>query len=286
MSGMQPKVAMARSLEGWHAARNGHPSSHIIKPCTPDAIRPAHAEAWVMRLARRVGLTGHEVSLEWFGDIPAVVIERFDREPASHGGLTRLHQEDAAQALGLPWGTDAKFEGAGAGVSLRGIARLLDQERTIHTLGVSERERLLAQTVFRLLIGDTDGHAKDYSLLHDEQGGVTLAPLYDATPLVLYGGGGEAVALFVAGRRSMRTIDADALVHEAGSWGLDVTVARDVVMRTAEETQAAAAALEPDEPIADHLPGYVTQACEALRNGRPVSLGLGKFPLPRPIDVV
>jgi len=83
----------------------------------------------------------------------------------------------------------------------------------------------------------------------------------------------------------MRTIDADALVHKAGSWGLDVTVARDVVMRTAEETQAAVAALEPDESIADHLPGYVTQACEALRNGRPVSLGLDEFSLLGPIDV-
>ena len=40
------------------------------------------------------------------------------------------------------------------------------------------------------------------------------------------------------------------------------------------------------DDIAEHLPGYVTQACTALLDGKPVGLGLGEFPTLHPLDVV
>ena len=291
MAGMRPKVALARSAAGWHAARNGHPSSHIVKPSSPDALRDTHAEVWVMNLARAAGLTSYGVTLEWFGGLPAVVIERFDRAPGPDGGLTRLHQEDAAQALGLAWGGDAKFEWDnartrnGTGASLRAIAALLDRDRTLRSTGPSDKERLLAQTVFRLVIGDTDGHAKNHALLHDARGGVTLAPLYDATPTVLYGQG-AVIALEVAGHRLLHQIDTDALVAEAGRWGLRETDARAVIEHTAQATLEAARTADAADSIAPHLPGYVTQACTALLAGKPVGLNLGEFPTVTPLRVV
>jgi serine/threonine-protein kinase HipA len=285
LAGMRPKVALTRSPAGWHAARDGHPSSHIVKPCSPDALRDAHAEVWVMNLARTVGLTDYGVELEWFGELPAVVIERFDRVPGPDGGLERLHQEDAAQALGLAWGGDAKFEWHGSGVSLRAIAALLDRDRTLRSTGSSDKELLLAQTVFRLVVGDTDGHAKNHALLHDARGGVTLAPLYDATPMVLYGQG-AVIALEVAGHRLLHQIDADALVAEASAWGLREREARAVIEHTAEATLAAARDAEAADDIAPHLPGYVTQACTALLTGKPVGLGLGEFPTVAPLRMV
>src|SRR5660397_179065 len=174
IAGIRPKVALARSTAGWHAARDGHPSSHLVKPGSPGSLRDARAEVWVMGLAHRAGLTDCDV------------------------GRRRLHQEDAAQALGLAWGGDAKFEWHGSGASLRAIAALLDKDRTLRSQGPSDRERLLAQTVFRMVIGDTDAHAKNHTLLHDDEGGVSLSPLYDATATVLYGQG-SAIALQVGG---------------------------------------------------------------------------------------
>jgi serine/threonine-protein kinase HipA len=285
MAGLRPKVALARSTGGWHAARDGHPSTHIVKPASPDALRDARAEVWVMGLAHRAGLTDCDVSLEWFGELPAVVIERFDRVATPDGGLRRLHQEDAAQALGLAWGGDAKFEWHGSGASLRAIAALLDKDRTLRSQGPSDRELLLAQTVFRMVIGDTDGHAKNHTLLHDNEGGVSLSPLYDATPTVLYGQG-AVIALEVDGQRLLHTIDADALVAEAGTWGMREREARVVIEHTAEAIRQAARDTPADDTIAQHLPGYVTQSCTALLTGRPVGLGLGEFPTLHRLDVV
>src|SRR5660398_134997 len=261
MAGIRPKVALARSTAGWHAARDGHPSSHLVKPGSPGSLRDARAEVWVMGLAHRAGLTDCD------------------------GGLRRLHQEDAAQALGLAWGGDAKFEWHGSGASLRAIAALLDKDRTLRSQGPSDRERLLAQTVFRMVIGDTDAHAKNHTLLHDDEGGVSLSPLYDATATVLYGQG-AAIALEVGGQRLLHKIDADALVAEAGRWGIREHEARAVIEHTAEATRQAARDTAATDDIAEHLPGYVTQACTALLEGKPVGLGMGEFPTLHPLDVV
>ena len=284
--GMQPKVALARAEGRWHAARDGHPSTHIVKPFDPQSEQGGHAEAWIMSVARSIGLIDYAVEFTRFGAVGAVVVERFDRTRSADGGVERVHQEDAAQALGLPWGGDAKFEWAGQGASLRAIARLLDRDRTLADTGRSDREKLLAHTVFRMLTGDTDGHAKNHGLLHGADGTVRLAPLYDVTPQVLYARSGEAVSLFVDGRHSMQDIDADALVREASSWGMGLDVARDLVVTIAQDTLDAARSLPAPPPVAAHLPGYVTQACRSLLDGGPVGLGLGEFPTLNEIDVV
>jgi serine/threonine-protein kinase HipA len=283
--GMQPKVALARAHGRWHAARDGHPSTHIVKPFSPESARGAHAEAWLMTLARRIGLIDYDVRYEQFGDIGAVVVERFDRVPLPDGGVGRVHQEDAAQALGLAWGGNAKFEWADQGASLRAIARLLDRHRTINDTGPGDRETLLAHTVFRLLAGDTDGHAKNHGLLHHPQGTVTLAPLYDVTAQVLYAGNGESVAMFIDGQRSLRDINADALVREAQSWGIDAQVSSGIIAAVARDTLTAARATTAPDAIAAHLPGYVTQTCRALLDGNSVGLGLGEFPTVRPLEI-
>lgn len=283
--GMQPKVALARAHGRWHAARDGHPSTHIVKPFGSDSSRAAHAEAWLMTLARRIGLIDYQVQVEQFGDIGAVVVQRFDRVALPDGGVGRVHQEDAAQALGLAWGGDAKFEWAGQGASLRAIARLLDRDRTIVDTGRSDCETLLAHTAFRLLVGDTDGHAKNHGLLHSRGGRVTLAPLYDVTAQVLYGSASETVAMYVDGHRSLRDIDADALVQEAHSWGVPADTATEIVTAVARGTLEAARATPAPDAIAAHLPGYVTQACRALLNGAPVGLGLGEYPTLRPLEI-
>lgn len=284
LAGMRPKVGLAQSRRGWHAARDGHPSTHIIKPAGPDNIRSIHAEVWVMRLARAAGLIDFDVWFEAFGSVPAVVVERFDRR-LDGNRVHRIHQEDAAQALGLAWGSDAKFEWANPRASLRSIAGLLDRDRSLFATGPSDRESLLAHTVFRLIVGDTDAHAKNHALLHSPDGAVRLAPLYDVTPAMLYGDGG-GLALSVAGQRTVATVTADAVVEEAQSWGLEADTARDVAMATAEVVRDCARNADADGSIADHLPGYVTQAAQALLEGRPVGLNLGEFPTVEPLAVV
>lgn len=279
LAGMQHKTAFGRSEQGWHAAIDGHPSTHIVKPVSPENARAAHAEVWLMGLARTVGIAPYEVWLEEFGPTPAVVAERFDRKKTSTGGYARLHQEDAAQALGLAWGGDAKFEWSGSGASLRSIAGLLDRRRTVRDTGPSDRQRLLEHTVFRLIVGDTDGHAKNHALLHTKADDARLAPIYDVTPLVLNGAGGR-IALTVDGAQALRDITAEELVTEAMSWGMREGEARETIARIATAARDAArdAAHTAHEAIARQLPGYVTQACAALLAGRSLHVDVGPHP--------
>ena len=283
-SGVQPKVAFGRSAQGWHAASGGHPSTHLVKPSSADALRDAEAEVWVMRLAREVGLVDHEVALQWFGAVPAVVVERFDRVVTGER-VERVHQEDGAQALGLAWGGDDKFEWAGAGASYRAIAALLDRDRTVVASGPSDQELLLRQMVFRMLVGDTDGHAKNHALVHREPDRVSLAPLYDVTPVALFGGG-AGPALLVGGRRLLIDVDIDAVADEGSSWGLARGDVRRVALALAERVLDAARALGAPDSVAAHLPGYVTRAASALLAGGVVGLALGEFPTVAPIQPV
>src|SRR3546814_19231023 len=75
------------------------PSTHILKPDHPDPDYPHSAvnEWFVMRLARRMGLTVPDVSRRYVPE-PLYLIERFDRS-LGPAGVQRLHAIDACQLL-------------------------------------------------------------------------------------------------------------------------------------------------------------------------------------------
>ncbi len=87
--------------------------------------------------------------------------------------VLRLHQEDICQALGrLP---TEKYQSEGGPTPVR-IVRLLREHSSQPEEDVATFVGTLA---FNWLIGGTDAHAKNYSLLHASGGQVRLAPLYD-----------------------------------------------------------------------------------------------------------
>lgn len=75
------------------------------------------------------------------------------------------------QALGL-----RPREKYSIGRPSRKMAALL---RTVPTAPEVDARKLFAQTVFRTIVGDEDGHGKNYGLIIDN-GEVDLAPLYDS----------------------------------------------------------------------------------------------------------
>jgi serine/threonine-protein kinase HipA len=103
LAGMQPKIALHRTVDGqWRECRGGAPSTHIVKPGRP-GTRTAdliHNEAYCLRLARRVDITTVDASIEDFDGQAALVVSRYDRRREGTA-VERIHQEDAAQMLGL-----------------------------------------------------------------------------------------------------------------------------------------------------------------------------------------
>ena len=94
------------------------------------------------------------------------------------GQWIRLHAEDLCQAFGLRPGQ--RVEDAG-GPSSRQIARLLRANAPNAREGEEAVERFGQALALNWVILGSDAHAKNYTLLHQEDGAVTLAPLYDVS---------------------------------------------------------------------------------------------------------
>ena len=164
------------------------PTTHILKPDTrqpryqPSAIN----EYACMKLAKALKLPVPKV---WMLRVPEAmyVIERYDRVLVA-GNIVGLHQFDGCQLLGH--GPGWKYERSGGLVSLPKLVAAL---RALRVRG-SDLLQFQRWVMFNYLIGNADAHAKNVSLLVDDQG-YRLAPFYDLLCVRAYGD--EGLALFI-----------------------------------------------------------------------------------------
>lgn len=155
------------------------PTTHIAKPDTrllrfrPSAIN----EYLCMRLAAAVELPVPPVHLI---QVPETVyiVQRYDRI-VSDGRVQCLHQVDGCQLLGL--GQDWKYERQG----LVSLQRLADALRALPLPG-KDLLQFQRWVMFNYLIGNSDAHAKNLSVLIDATG-YALAPFYDLLCVQVYG---------------------------------------------------------------------------------------------------
>lgn len=262
LAGVQSKVVLVRDGDAWARAVDGFPSTHIIKPKVARHPHLIFDEEYGSRFARALGLAGFETAVRRFEDIDALIIERYDRARDRADG--RIHQEDFNQVLGLR--RNDKYEAYGR-KGLRDVAAHLSRD---------DRLRLLRMTALSVAVGNLDMHLKNISLLHEADGGFTLAPMYDVVPQHFpeYENDGE-VALSIAGVFDFAGVRRDHLEAEADSWGIrgaDAAVADLLadVMRIAE--------LERPHPAAHPgLGEIVRRTAENLLAGR-TATGLDEAP--------
>lgn len=191
LAGAQSKLPVAR-LDGQYLLPvNGSPSTHIIKPPIDDLQGSVENETFCMALAKVAGVSVPEVEI--LDTFPrAYMVERYDRviEP---GGIRRIHQEDFCQAMGLP--VEVKYQNEG-GPGLRQCFDLLG-----HCENPGEdRNALLRLIVFNYLIGNTDAHAKNFSLLYEHPPKPRLAPFYDLLCTGVYPGLATKNAMKIGGQ--------------------------------------------------------------------------------------
>ncbi|WP_249404107.1 HipA domain-containing protein [Microbacterium sp. CFBP 13617] len=267
LPGFQRKIALTRRGEGWLLGRGALPSTHILKPSTELNSRIADAEAYLLSLSRRLGLTTFDSWTERLGDLHVVVVERYDRRVRNDGVIERIHQEDAAQALNLAWLSDAKFQREPSGASLRSIAGLLDTDRRVFDRSPSEKSVLLRYVTFNLATGNTDAHAKNYSILRPQGESARLAPLYDLVPLALFSESRQGLSLWINGKRMSHDVQIDDLVDEAASWGMDADESRYVVTDVLETLVDATGDVDCPASLLKTLPGYVRALSRSLLDG-------------------
>lgn len=232
LAGIQDKVLLVALPDGgWGWPEAGAASTHIIKP-EPLGGAVKHliqTENWALRVARGAGINGAESRLERFDEREAIVVVRYDRSPAGN----RLHQEDFCQALGLD--PQAKYEStseaARLGSRLRRVARAA-APRALDPDGF--RLALLQAVTFNVVIGNADAHSKNYSVMIGRDGSVSLAPIYDAAPVMYLDPAFKSTAHVINGKTSIDTVNVDDLTAEAASWGMGERRARAAVRSCTE----------------------------------------------------
>ena len=177
LAGAQEKCPVLLRDSQFFLPQGEAPSSHILKFAITDYRHVPAYETVLTDLARRIELHTAVVEFHYLHvneqAYDYLVIERYDREPAADGEIRRLHQEDFCQALGV--GRERKYETSG-GVDFTECFRLL---REVSSEPALDAEQLLRWQIFNYLAGNSDGHAKNLSLLYYKDGTIRLAPFYD-----------------------------------------------------------------------------------------------------------
>ena len=178
VAGAQEKTALLRQNGKWLKPHGTTPTTHILKPQIGelpnglDLTNSIENVYYCLRLVAAFGLPVNNAEIAKFGKTTALVIERFDCRWTEDGRLLRLPQEDCCQALSFP--PTRKYQSDGG----PGLAHFLNLVKGSDTPAEDQAMSLKAQIIF-WLIGATDGHAKNFSILLSQGGRFHLTPLCD-----------------------------------------------------------------------------------------------------------
>lgn len=218
-------VASEILLPGGSAA-----STHILKPENGREYPGlAESEAWAMLAASHAARCSKTAVLSLKEAPPTLVVERYDRTEAQWPqGVTRIHQEDACQALGLS--PSEKYanphEAKGNDPTYKAIAALLTKYAKNPEEELAE---LLRQTTVNLTLGNWDSHAKNISFLYKEAQVPTVAPLYDVVPIAEVEPRTNLLSMRVNGHIKPDDIGGKDIIAEATSWGISTSKASELV---------------------------------------------------------
>jgi serine/threonine-protein kinase HipA len=180
LAGAQPKFALQRRGESWFRPSGSEPTTHIFKRGLVELPDHDLNEHLCLNIARRVSIPAAITEVMRFEDERALVSTRYDRQSLDDT-IARVHQEDLCQSLSvLPQGK-YQNEGGPSPLDIVGLFR--------RTLSSTEANTTVLQFMDALalnwILGATDAHAKNYSVLLSGPD-VVLAPLYDVASILSY----------------------------------------------------------------------------------------------------
>ena len=173
LAGAQDKCPILLKDNHYWLPKQESPSSHILKFELSDYRHLPAYETFTTQLAGAVGLPVVNIQLRSVGKTHYALIERYDRHHDENGRIERLHQEDFCQALGF--GHERKYQADG-GPTFADCYRLIED---VSSEPADDLQVLLRWQIFNVLAGNSDGHAKNLSLLYEPSGATRLAPCYD-----------------------------------------------------------------------------------------------------------
>lgn len=249
LAGAQSKFALT-SFDGgrtFFEPTGAYPSTHIVKPELTDYPDSDVVETISQRAGRLAGLNYAETNHVRVGGEGAIVSARFDREVTRDGGIprvTRLHQEDFAQATGTR--PQDKYQADGGPGAVQ-IARLLEQHAD-HDSTL----RFVDALAYSWAVASTDGHAKNYALVYGRHHRPHFAPVYDVCSYLPF-----------EPERGSRSADGTIYTGPALAMSIRGTNQVDVIGERAWRDFAADAGLDEDE-VLDHVVRVVHATAPAV----------------------
>lgn len=212
--------------KAWYLPKGSAPSTHIVKQSHVRLDGIVTNEQLCMMTAGNMGIEIPESFIVNVGDgrdeEVLLATKRYDR--AIKDGLKkinglsvpyRLHQEDFSQAMGIS--AHNKYESDNAGY----LKMMFEIIRQKSFNPIADQLKMWDICIFNYLIGNTDNHIKNVSLLYDEElKTVRLAPAYDILSTVIYTSSTRDMAFSIGNEYDIKKITRDSFRREAANIGL------------------------------------------------------------------
>lgn len=255
LTGASGKVGLYYNSDNnkWYLPKGDAPSTHIVKQSHVRHKQIVLNEQLCIQTAKRIGIAVPESFIVSNGsqsdqDV-LYATPRYDR-PLSENKIIdglkcpyRLHQEDFAQALGI-FASD-KYEKVPSGY----MSRMFDLLRHNSVNPIEDQIALLRIIIFNYLIGNTDCHVKNFSLLYSEDlKSKRLAPAYDLVATRVYRTTSN-MSFYIGGELDISKINRNNFAISASEIGLSQKMV-----------------LDNFDYVANKLEGAMTEAAENLAN--------------------
>lgn len=215
----------------WFIPWGTAPSTHIVKQSHIRLNDIVTNEQLSLMTARRCGIDIPESFIINIGsgkeNEVLFATARYDRSWSDHPERInnlpcplRLHQEDFAQALGIL--ASEKYEKKPVGY----LKMMFDILRKYSSDPIRDQTRLWDIVVFNYLIGNTDAHIKNSSLLYSpDMKSVRLAPAYDLVSTTVYEQSTREMAFYIGGELLIDHITRDSFRNAAREIGISGRIA-------------------------------------------------------------
>ena len=257
LAGVQDKLAICVKDEKIFIPLNNAPSTHILKPDFSVYEGIIFNEVFCLKLAKKIGLSAAEADIKKIEDINYLLIKRYDRifidGENNPNEITRLHQEDFCQALGIQ--SINKYQNEG-GPSLK---QCFDLIRMVSSAPVIDLAKMIDAVIFNYLIGNCDAHGKNFSLLYLDQ--LQLAPLYDLTCTLYYKDLSQKMAMKLGGEYQINNITTENFNKLADEAGLAKPEVRRHLFELIDAILSALFSIEMHHPAQQRVAEIIKKRC-------------------------
>lgn len=229
----------------WYLPIGDAPSTHIVKQSHVRLKGIVLNEQLCMLTAKKLGIDASDSFVINLGNAEdgdiLFATKRYDRIIGNGNrkiqGLIvpyRLHQEDLAQAMGIP--SVHKYEHNKDGY----LKRVFEILRYYSSEPIADLQKLWDIEIFNYLVGNTDNHIKNLSLVYGTSlNSIRLAPAYDMISTTLYESSTRDMSISIDGKYGIDDIGRDSFEKEAEHVGLGTKMAMKRFDRLVGEFKAA-----------------------------------------------